>query len=83
MSRLTSACSQVNIETLQMEIHSVDENDEMVITQRATAVAKGLSQNNHLKRVTLEGVPESIQVQIRQTLQTNHSILSVDFSLII
>ena len=79
MSRLTSACSQVNIETLQMEVRSFSEKDEMIITQRATAVAKGLSQNNHLKRVTLKGVPEAIQVQIRQTLQTNHSILSVDF----
>ena len=82
MSRLTSACSQVNIETLQMVVHSLGEKDEMIITQRATAVAKGLSQNNHLKRVTLKGVPESMQVQIRQTLQTNHSILSVYFSLI-
>ena len=81
MSRLTSACSQVNIETLQMELHWSSEKDEMIITQRATAVAKGLSQNNHLKRVALKGVPESMQVQIRQTLQTNHSILSVDFSL--
>ena len=79
MSRLTSACSQVNIETLQMVVHSLGEKDEMIITQRATAVAKGLSQNNHLKRVSLKNVPESMQVQIRQTLQTNHSILSVDF----
>ena len=79
MSRLTSACSQVNIESLQMEFHRFSEKDEIIITQRATAVAKGLSQNNHLKRVMLKGVPESIQVQIRQTLQTNHSNLSVDF----
>ena len=81
MSRLTSACSQVNIDTLQMEVHSFSEKDEIIITQRATAVAKGLSQNNHLKRVSLKNVPESIQVQIRQTLQTNHSILSIDVSL--
>ena len=81
MSRLTSACSQVNIETLQMQLNGFGEEDERFddITQGATAVAKGLSQNNHLKRVTLKGVPESIQVQITQALQTNHSILSVDF----
>ena len=59
MSRLTSACSQVNIESLQMEFHRFSEKDEIIITQRATAVAKGLSQNNHLKRVMLKGVPES------------------------
>ena len=71
MEILTNACSKVQVETLQMDIvrhnwFSPQKESEMMTEARADAIANGLLLNTHVKKVTLQGVPESRQADIRK-----------------